>query len=150
MGNKDAYGAKRENGWQYHVEGALGECAVAKALGIYWNGNIDKFDAPDVGILEVRTSSGEHDRLILHPEDDGSAIFILAIGINGAYELKGWMLGRVGQLDKYWTDPGTGRPAFFVPQEDLYPIETLVQQVAKSNAPYRATDYGDGALVEDW
>lgn len=32
------YGAGNLNDWQYHVEGCLGEFALAKFLGVYWSG----------------------------------------------------------------------------------------------------------------
>jgi hypothetical protein len=35
---KPAYGAGTENDWQLALEGCLGECALAKHLGIYWQG----------------------------------------------------------------------------------------------------------------
>ena len=39
--------------------------------------------------------------------------------------LCGWTRGRDGKREEYWTDPNTGRPAFFVPQEILLDMEEL-------------------------
>jgi len=43
--------------WGEHIEGACGECAAAKFLGVYWDGSVDCFDKSDVGPLHIRTRS---------------------------------------------------------------------------------------------
>ena len=104
--------------WQAHIEGALGEMALAKHLRIYWPGKGELTD-PDVGPLEVRTTPYEHGKLILHPSDGDDSIFWLLTGFNGTYNVRGWISGRDGKRDIYWSDPVGGRPAFFVPQDAL-------------------------------
>lgn len=123
-GRRDANNAPLILGWQFHVEGALGECAVAKALGLYWPG-MGRLRHADVGTLQVRTAASATDRLILHPGDDDAAVFIHVTGINGSYTLHGWLYGRDGKRREWWADPRGGRPAFFVPVTALQPIETL-------------------------
>ena len=56
------------NDWQIALEGCLGEMALAKKLGWYWDGKGVK-RAPDVGQVDVRTTPLERGRLILHPDD---------------------------------------------------------------------------------
>jgi hypothetical protein len=118
-GRRDRYGAAMGNGWQLHIEGAMGECAVAKVLGIYWSGSVNNFDGPDVGMLEVRTTDGHANRLILHDRDNDDAIFVLVTGVNGVYEVRGYISGRDGKLPEYLDDPIGGRQAYFVPQDKL-------------------------------
>jgi hypothetical protein len=104
-------------GWQVDVEGALGELAVAKALGHYWSGNYGDTTAADVRDYQVRYASKAHYRLVLHPDDDPDDIFILVTGAAPDYELRGWLPALLGQLEEYWEDPtGDNRPAYFVPQ----------------------------------
>lgn len=123
---QDAYGASERSGWQYHIEGAMGECAVAKALNLYWNGNLGNLQATDVGELEVRTSSYKGGMLALHPKDKNVSIFIHVNGVNGKYKIHGWCYGKEGKKDIYWNDLfNNKRPAFFVPNSILKPIEEL-------------------------
>ena len=65
----DAHGARTDLGWQIHIEGAMGECAVAKALSCYWSGAIGVLTAGDIGEIQVRTTAHENGRLILHKLD---------------------------------------------------------------------------------
>jgi len=111
-------GGPQDRMWQRHVEGALGEAAVAKHVNVYWTGKGELYDF-DVGNFDVRTADAHHKRLILHPEDDDARNFWFVTGIMGSYQIHGWILGKKGKLGKYWQDPGTGRPAFFVPKEAL-------------------------------
>ena len=125
-GKKPTYGIDPVNDWQAHIEGALGECAVAKALNMYWAGK-GTVGAADVGLdLEVRTTPIAKGRLILHPADKDNAAYVLVTGLNGTYQIRGWVYGWDGKQEKYWDDPSEkNRPAFFVPQEDLISFEDL-------------------------
>lgn len=44
-GLENKHGANSDRAWQYHIEGACGELAVAKSLGISWSGSINTFKA---------------------------------------------------------------------------------------------------------
>lgn len=119
-GWKHKHNAPKEmDSWQTHIEGAMGEMCVAIHLGIYW----DKGERgmPDVGNDEVRTSRYMNGVLILHRSDCPDRRHWLVTGENGVYVVRGWILTRTGQDEKYW---GTlrnqkNRPAFLVPQKDL-------------------------------
>lgn len=124
VGRIDANNLAADQTWQVHVEGALGEAAVAKLLGVYNSGK-GVFRGADVGQYQVRTARREGHRLILHPGDLDADIFILAVGQPPAYRIAGWITGGEGKQSHFWTEPVKGRPAFFVPQEALYPIELL-------------------------
>tara|TARA_R110000803_G_C11989495_1_gene321960 strand:- start:9029 stop:9499 length:471 start_codon:yes stop_codon:yes gene_type:complete len=118
---KDAYKADPNQGWQMHIEGALGEMALAKFLGLYWPG-VGKMRGTDVGEVDVRTRSRADYELILHEKDPDDRVFWLLCGNNGRYDVKGWILCADGKRQEYWSDPsGKNRPAFFVPQSKLNP-----------------------------
>ena len=119
-GARNAYGATDEVGWQISIEGALGEFALSKFLGVHWSGKGD-MRAPDVGEVDVRTRSRDYYDLILHPNDPDDRVFWLLCGAKGVYSVKGWILGKEGKRAEYWNDPAGGRPAFFVPQSKLNP-----------------------------
>jgi len=112
------YGVSNTNDWQLHIEGCLGEFALAKFLNVWWGGKGNK-RSPDVGIYDVRTGSSHNYCLILHPNDPDDRIFWLVTGINGSYKVQGWMYARDGKKDEYWKDLGNGRPAFFVPTSKI-------------------------------
>ena len=112
------YGVFQPSNWQIHIEGALGEFALAKFLNLWWSGKGTR-DAPDVDIYDARTADSDNKRLILHVRDKDERIVFFLTGINGSYKVRGWIKGEDGKKQKYWTDPNTGRPAFFVPVSDL-------------------------------
>lgn len=105
--------------WQMHVEGALGEFALAKLLGTFWSG-AHSFRGVDVGKWQVRTTPHDNGSLILHDSDADEDRFVLMTGGNGEYVVRGWILAAAGKRKHWWRDPtGKGRPAFFVPQSAL-------------------------------
>lgn len=124
-----AYGSNDENDWQKNIEGAIGELVVAKHFGIFWNGNIGKLSLPDVEEFQVRTKSKEHHKLILHQRDEDNAIFIQVCGVNGTYEVVGWLKAIDGKKEEYWADPVGGRAAYFVPQKALRPMDELTNHI---------------------
>jgi hypothetical protein len=116
--NHGNYGAKKELAWQRHIEGALAECALAKFLDVYWSKG--KWDIPDVGNVDVRVTHLPHGKLILHKEDKDDRKYYLLIGLNGIYEIKGYILGKDGKRPEFYYDPTKeNRPAYFVPQDFL-------------------------------
>ena len=116
-----AYGATTDHDWQWHIEGALGEMALAKALGVFWAG-VGLFRGADVVNENVRTRSKHSYDLILHPSDPDDWKYWLLTGCNGTYIIQGWCWGVDGKIDEYWQDPAGGRPAYFVPQAALTPL----------------------------
>ena len=113
-------GGVREEAWPRHIEGAMGERVLAKHLNIYWHG-VGNICGTDVGeATEVRTTKHSNGCLILHKNDADDKKYWLVTGAMGNYTVRGWMLGRDGKQDKYWSDPQeTDRWAFFVPQSEL-------------------------------
>ena len=117
-GERPAHGAGDLNDWQLHIEGALGEAAMAKYLNRYWSGK-GIMRGPDVDNFDVRTRSQHSYELILHERDPDDRFFWLVTGKNGKYQIHGGIFGKDGKQREYWKDPAGGRPAYFVPQNKL-------------------------------
>lgn len=111
--------------WRDHIEGALGEMAVAKWLNRYWSGRLGNLGAADVGNVEVRTSTHDEACLILHGKDPDERVFVLVTGCNGEYVIRGWMFGVEGKRGRYWREPVRGRGAYFVPAYELSNPESV-------------------------
>jgi hypothetical protein len=124
LNRRHAHGASAGDSEQCHITGAVGEACVAKMLKSYWLG-VGKFRGPDVSNIQVRTRSKPHHSLILHREDSDSDVFVSVYAAEGVGEVRGWIYGRDGKREEFWSDPASGRPAFFVPNEALRPIEEL-------------------------
>jgi hypothetical protein len=126
VGRKDRYGCDPEDGWTFHIEGACGEMAVAKATRLYWSGAIDRLRADDVGQFQVRTCSRHSYRLLLHPDDPNDRAFVHVTGLAPNFWIRGWIYARDKQED-WWEDPsGKNRHAYFVPTEELRPFDELL------------------------
>ena len=129
-GRKDRYGAKKTNGLSLHETGAMGEAALAKFCNIKWDGSLGNLKAKDVGNLQVRTRTkdeykGEKSALILQPRDKDDDIFVMAIYEDDKAYLAGWIRAGDGKIPDNWKDYAWNRPAYFVPRDQLNPMETL-------------------------
>jgi hypothetical protein len=119
------YGAGRDD-WTSHVVGAIGELAVAKAFGFYWEGIRPELDhAGDLARWQLRATPGPNHCLIVHREDPDHAPFLLVRGGPQTWELAGWIAGSDAKRDCYWRDPVGGRPAYFVPSTALHDLDEL-------------------------
>ena len=112
-------------GWTEHIEGACGELAVAKALGVYWDGSVNTFKADDLPGIQIRTR-GRHDfDLIVRPCDDDHAAWVHVTGKCPTYKVHGWISGANAKQDKWLRNHG-GRPeAYFVPASELCELAGL-------------------------
>ena len=109
--------------WQIHIEGACGEAAVAKALGIHNPWSINNFDGADLGRnIQVRTRSEHHYDLIVRASDKNNDVFVLVTGKAPHYQAHGWMFGGAAKQDEWLKDYGNHGPAWFVPQDALAPL----------------------------
>jgi hypothetical protein len=138
-GKAEADGRGGEPGWNHHIEGALGELAAAKFLGLYWGGPINTYKiGGDVGTrIQVRTRSECWYGLKIKGSDRNDDIFVLCLGRCPIYHVRGWVYaGDVrAYLDKNpaakatWViDPaGRGCPNIFVPQSALRPVYELIE-----------------------
>lgn len=119
----DRWDMNERQGWLHDVIGAIGEAGVAKALGLPWHPDAG-VGAPDVGgpdtyQVEVRATTHPKGRLMLHQSDHDHKRYYLARVYRNEVNVVGWILGRDGKNPEHWQDPGTGRPAYFVPVEAL-------------------------------
>ena len=122
----EPYGTPKVDLWGNDIESSGAEAAVAKALGRYWSAvlqNTQDADG-DVSGLEVRSTQRSDGRLIIHDRDKDDAPYILVRGAFPNYEICGWVLGRDAKKDKYRFN-GDGRSAYFIPSNELRPIEEL-------------------------
>jgi hypothetical protein len=123
-GLRDKHGCKLDAGWQVHIEGACGEMAFAKGIGLYWDAGVDTFKAPDVGLIQVRTRSKDYYELIVR-KDDPDEIFVLVTGTAPCYTIRGWMNGKDAKQEKWLKGHGGREEAYFVPQSALSGINSL-------------------------
>lgn len=107
-------------GWSEHIEGACGELAVCKYLGVYWDGGIDTFKGADLGFgIQVRTRSKHYYELIFRNDDSDDDIYVLVTGQCPTYTVRGFIQGSDARKKEYLREHG-GRPeAFFVPHGAL-------------------------------
>jgi hypothetical protein len=129
QGHKDAHGLDGKRGskpmtsvWGASIEGALGELAFAKWLGIEWEATVDTYKAPDVAVFQVRTIGGDGHSLLVREDDKDSSPFVLMYGRLNKYQVVGWIKGERAKQSQ-WLQHHAGRPeAWFVPQHELRPI----------------------------
>lgn len=113
-------------GWEIHIQGAAGEMAVAKALGMYWGGSVNTFKTEaDVGAFEIRTRSRSDYDLLVRPDDNDNAVFIHVTGQAPKFQIHGWLKGSEAKRPEFSQAYGNRAPAYFVPAKFLKPIEDL-------------------------
>jgi len=118
---KDAHGFDGGGAWDIDVMGAAAEMALAKMLNIYWCGDVNTFKLPDVGALQVRSTSLGHGSLIVRENDADDDVFVLMLFERpSTFRFGGWMTGEEAAQRKYRRAPNGRPPAYFVPQADLH------------------------------
>ncbi len=114
---------------EIHLLGAAGEVAVASYLGLkehLFKETNAKRDSDDLPGIDVKTRSKASYDLIVQRQSDPNRKFVLVTIENRQTLLHGWCYGHEGMKEIYWADPARGRPAYFVPQSALRPMETLL------------------------
>jgi hypothetical protein len=117
-----------------HIRAAMSELAVAKYLNVHWGGHYDTYTKiPDVGGYEVRYSPLPY--LKIKDDDHGKVISVKAKFfkpnedkkiIPPVFMIMGWYGASDGKQDKWLNDWGKkGPPAYFIPHENLHPMETI-------------------------
>lgn len=108
------------DGWGIHIEGAMGELAVAKALNLYWDGSVDTFRRADISPnIHVKTRSNPDYDLIVRMSDPNEGVFVLVTGRCPVYEVRGWTTGKDAKRDEFLQTYGGREAAYFVPQARL-------------------------------
>jgi hypothetical protein len=130
-GLEDKHGFDGEP-WNIDIEGAAGEIAAAKALGVYWGASVNTFKVGgDVGGLEIRTRSKSEYELLIRDNDPDDSIFVLVTGRSPNFEVVGWMKGKDAKREEWKQTHGGRPPAYFVPQSELHSIESLKELISK-------------------
>jgi hypothetical protein len=113
--------------WSSNVEGAAGEIAVAKLLGIYWQPIVGDLAADDVGPYQVRTNmSRKHDDLCLRPKDRDDRFYISVLSFAPEFLVLGFIAGADGKQAKWLRDGTPGFPqCFYVPRAALLDLDAL-------------------------
>jgi hypothetical protein len=116
--------------WYANVVGAVGEYAVAKLTGQVWHADlhVQRRDEPDVGdLVQVRALAGHHYKLKVHEDDYPYHQYVLVTGDPPVMWVRGWCWGWEAQRHlEWWGDMADwDKPAFWVPQKDLWPMDTL-------------------------
>jgi len=128
-----AAGLGASNTWTPNVEGAAGEMAVAKLLGIYWQPIVGNPQADDVGPYQVRTNiSRKHDDLCLRPKDRDDRIYISVLSFIPEFLVLGFIRGADGKQPAWLRDGSPDRPkCFYIPRAALRDLADLPQPAAE-------------------
>jgi hypothetical protein len=114
---------------EVHLLGAAGEMAVASYMGLkehlYAEKEAKRGSEDLPGGIDVKTRSKSCYDLIVQKHENPSKKFVLVTIENQQTLLHGWCYGSEAMDAKYWADPARGRPAYFVPQSALRPMESL-------------------------
>jgi hypothetical protein len=133
----EARGLRGRNGgaWQgskaldIHLLGAAGEVAVASYLGLkehLFKDTEAKRGSDDLpGGIDVKTRSKASYDLIVQRQSDPNRKFVLVTIESQQTLIHGWCYGKDAMQSQFWKDPARGRPAYFVPQDFLYPMESI-------------------------
>lgn len=124
-GRQNYYGAQSADSELLDMIGAVGECVVAKHLNRFWAG-AGAFRGGDVDDFQVRTTTYDSGHLVLNNNDSDDKKYILVCVNSGVGKIRGWVYAREGKQAKYWKDKSGRGPAYYVPQSDLRPISTLL------------------------
>jgi hypothetical protein len=120
---------KGDKSLEIHLLGAAGEVAVASYLNLkheLFKETEARRGSDDLPGIDVKTRSKSHYDLIVQKHEDPSKKFVLVTIESQQTLLHGWCYGHEAMNERYWADPARGRPAYFVPQSDLRPMEGLL------------------------
>lgn len=122
------YGAAPEDAEAYHVRGAIAEKSLAKHLNRFCLGRGRIGDADVAGFYECRSSSFNPPHLCIHPGDKDDAPYVSIYVCEGFCLFYGWAYGRDGKKYPYEDKFKKGRPAHWVPAQELRPMSELPGQ----------------------
>jgi hypothetical protein len=104
--------------------------AVASYLGLkheLYKESEAKRGSDDLPGIDIKTRSKHCYDLIVQKNEDPDKRFVLVTICDQQTLIWGWCYGREAMRERYWSDPARGRPAFFVPKEQLHHISTLLE-----------------------
>ena len=128
-GSEHAAGYKPKDLFDTNIKAAASEMAVAKYLGIYWDGSVNTYKSqPDLAPdIEVRMSMMVPPCLIIRPNDKEGMRYVLVknMWVHGRrpkFQILGFQRKEL-MKDKWLTDFGQERPeCWAVPMKELLPI----------------------------
>lgn len=111
-------------GFEIDIQGACGELAAAKSLGLYWDGSVGSFKKNDLAGWQVRTRISDRYRgLVLRENDRDEHNTILVTGGVPEFNIVGWINNGKGKKAAEKRVLQRGRPpVFLVPEESLRPV----------------------------
>jgi hypothetical protein len=113
-----------------HLLGAAGELAVASYLGLkheLYKETEARRGSDDLPGIDVKTRSNHSYDLIVQKNEDPRKKFVLVTIFKQQTLIWGWCHGGDAMQQQYWADYAGGRPAFFVPKENLRSLDTLLK-----------------------
>jgi hypothetical protein len=117
-GDKPAY--------EIGVQGAAAELAAAKYLNVYPRQGVNTFKGADIGIgLQVRQVTNPDGALPIREGDKDTDLFIMVTGTVPTFKIVGFCSGAEGRQWGELRNPGNLRPAHFVCQDRLHPMDEL-------------------------
>jgi hypothetical protein len=117
--------------------GYRAEAAVRLWAGrdVQWTLISDATGHPDfAGFIDVKARQKTHHKLPINNECKPERAYLLVCGArHPEYRIVGWCWGHEAMVDDYWSDPGTGRPAWWVGEEDaiLKSPDELLAEIRK-------------------
>jgi hypothetical protein len=112
------------SGVTIHVEGAAGEIATARALGLYYPAHVNNFHGPDLGVsTQVRTRYKHDYDLLIRSDDDERARYFLVTGTMPRFWVRGWLWGYEAKQSRFIQRYAGRQAAWFVPVNELHQIK---------------------------
>lgn len=113
---------KGTSGWNNDIVGNLGETAFAKYANLYNSFSINSFKLPDIGHVQVRSTTCPNGHLIIAQNDNENDPYVLMIGEYEEWEIKGWITGKQAKHPQFWNKQNSN---YWVPIDQLEDISTL-------------------------
>jgi hypothetical protein len=116
-----------------HIEGAMGEACVAKALNLYFEGTVNTYGQADIGDdIGVRTVTKENYGLLIYEKDNPEHFYYLVKGTAPNFRVCGWLRGADAKQDKYLAPyVSKARSIWRVPERDLNPMSMMPPRGSK-------------------
>lgn len=116
------------------IRGAKCEFSGSIMLNVYWRPSIGSIRDYDVGgLVQVRSGTKSHHRLIVKPADKDHDPFALILAIDDTFYFGGWLFASAAKL--FPLESGFGDPAHFVPQSALRPQSELIDWINTRRSP---------------
>lgn len=114
--------------WDEDIDGALGEIAFSKLLGLVRESTVNTFKKPDVDGAEVRHTRFFEGHLVVRPRDLDDIPFVLVTGLTlFQYRIVGYMMGRDAKKDEWYgvlDKKRPNQPSWNVPYNKLLPLSS--------------------------